>query len=527
MKKVILSFLLFLVLGAMALAFTSESVVANNSNGTVDLVAGRNHVVGQVHVSNDDDYLYVTYEITEDNWVMTESHLYVGEKGDLPTNRGGNPVIGHFPYKEYFHPGVTEHTYEIEKDAFWLDKYEEESMIIAAHAVVKHQTKTAEEFTPTIYWTRSSEDDVFHTPNYGGEWSYNEVIGEFDDMTATVWDNGEYLFGHPESPVVDDVNYASWIYAYNNGESYANQSDLRLFRASFEIPNDVEIATATLGVVDYYDRIPINDNVYVYVNEELLFWGGTRADDIGTHNGMEGIQTKRHGAGELLESDRWYIEGTFPSIDNLTTGMNKIEVFTEENERWGGMGELILTVSGYRLGFDKSETAWGAGERITPRGNWATYFEYEWQELEKELELIEIIHVPSSGVIVYSEDFTEEGVEYVLKASGKYTFASSWLSSAGIADAKCSLRRPQNIPGGYGYDTSEPQWVDGAHLPGNVQYYLQIWVNGDSAGWEEDCNLDHEYTAYITGDGDKLSFQIKDDYYPDNSGSLTVEIWSY
>ena len=527
MKKMILGFMLFFVLGVVVLVVNDGQISAT---GVVkqDLLAGQHHKVGEVHVWNDVDTLYVKYLITEGGWRITETHLYAGTFANLPTNRPGNPMIGHFPHKNDHAPAVTEYTYEIPKGH--IDNVDE--MIVAAHAVVQSYEKAA--YTPEITWSRSSEEEVLSYPGKGGQWEYNEAIGQFTDMTTTnVWDNGYYQ-DHIEP--VSGVNYASWLYTGcdlsennenlygNRGGSYACCSDLRLFRADFVIPKDVDVTSATLGVVDYNDRIPINDNIYVFVNGELLFWGGTSADHIGTYNGMSGNQAIRSENGKPLETDGWYIPGTFPSITNLRKGENVIEVFTEDYEYFGGMSKLFITVQGGNGG--RKETAWGDGDLIVSRGrgNWATYFAYEWQGLSKQK--VATVTVQSDGTVADSGYITEDGVNYVLKASGTYRFAP-WGDDAGIADAKCSLRIADQIPGGHDYDTSKPQWVDGAHLSENVKHYLQIWVNGNPAGWVEDCNDENKYTTTLIGDGNSISFKIKDDYYDDNDGSLTVEIYKY
>ncbi len=505
MRKIILGFLLFLLVGTVSLFFNMEAVLGNEITKKT-LYAGQSIPVGEIHVWNDSDTLYVKYWLNNSGWEMTSSHLYVGSFEKLPKNRSGNPVVGHFPYRKTHAPSVDEYTYKIAKSDINMQDF-----VIAAHAVVQQKSEVV--ITPTISWSRSSEDNVLSTPGYGGQWLYDDVIGDFTDMTAIVWDNGQY---NSLRPIIPDLNYASWEYAYNDGGAYDGYSDLRLFRANFNIPANINIASASLGVVDYEDRIPINDNVYVYVNEELLFWGGTRANDIGMHSGLAGIQAIGYPSDAQLETGGWYIPGTFPNITDLQAGANVIEVFTEENEQWGGMGELMLTVYGTSDG--KTETAWGDGTRIVARGNWGTYFNYSWQLTQ---ELVDTILVPSNGNSVESNIVLEDGVTYVLKASGTYRFAP-W-GDEGIADAKYSLRTPEYIPDGFGYDKSSSQWVDGAHL--SQAHYLQIWINNTPANWSGSYNDAHIYSKIVTGDGTKLSFYIMDDYYGDNSGFLTVKIY--
>ncbi|MCT4637660.1 MAG: hypothetical protein N4A72_08115 [Bacteroidales bacterium] len=96
---------------------------------TVDFLAGQHILAGQIIVSNDDDYLYVTFT-TSNGWVMGATHLFVGDMADLPVNKKGNPKIGHFPDKATHNPYVTEYTY-----VFDLSELND-CYVIAAHAEV-------------------------------------------------------------------------------------------------------------------------------------------------------------------------------------------------------------------------------------------------------------------------------------------------------------------------------------------------------------------------------------------------------
>lgn len=521
----------------LTLLVTTLSVINADGTSTIqtfDLLAGKNINIGSVNVWEDTDNLYVQYLITENDWEITETHLHIAANlGDIPKTAKGNPIPGQFAYSQNHDPAVDNYTYAISlADLGSIG----ENLVIAAHAAVQHwgtqtvydekSTTITEDYKPEIDWTRSSEDNVFSTEGYGGKWTYDGVIGKFNSMDATVWDSGAYRGLDPTTP-----EYASWKYAYNDGGSYGGCSDLRLFRGEFEIPEDYTVNSAALGTSLAPDNIPINDNIYIYVNEELQFWGGTRANGI-IHGGREGREAIGYGSGMYPETDDWYIPGSFPSIDNLNPGeTNTIEVFAEENERWGGMGKLDLTLNCTYIEtelvpreepcIDQTESAWGAGKRISPKGNWGTYFEYTLAE--PSWILVETVTVPSNGDIVYSDELKSD-ITYKLETSGTYRFAN-W-DEAGIADAKYSYRKPGYIPTGYPQDEG-PQWVDGADL--KTKGGLQIRVNGAYADWDGDYNDDHKYTKEIVSDGLEISFKILDDIYGDNSGDLYVTIyrWGY
>lgn len=147
---------------------------------TTDLLAGQHTDVGDVEVWNDGDNLYVTYKITEPDWVITETHLYVGKNNpeDLTT------APGQFPYDDDDADSVTdtEVTYVIPLDD--IDNYSMqenkkgkptgkmvadgetgvdpcEDIYIAAHAVVVNV------ITEAPYYAASVDDYLQGTLNTG------------------------------------------------------------------------------------------------------------------------------------------------------------------------------------------------------------------------------------------------------------------------------------------------------------------------------------------------------------------------
>ncbi|HEX2684767.1 MAG TPA: hypothetical protein VHL77_12570, partial [Ferruginibacter sp.] len=99
--------------------------------GEVALIAGQTMNAGSVTVTNDASYIYVTYTTTN-GWVLTETHLYVGDCALIPVNNPGNPIPGQFPYSGT-HANLTTYTYQIPISAIPAGS----CGCIAAHAVVK------------------------------------------------------------------------------------------------------------------------------------------------------------------------------------------------------------------------------------------------------------------------------------------------------------------------------------------------------------------------------------------------------
>ncbi|MCH2489818.1 MAG: hypothetical protein MK211_06675 [Flavobacteriales bacterium] len=114
----------------------------SDPNSTIyqtDLMAGQHTLAGIVNISEDNGSTTVSY-ITEGDWEIEEIHLFVGPLEDLPTNGGGNPKIGRFPYKATYPAGTTDAPITVPGIA------PGDCVYVAAHAVVVN-TVTGDEET--------------------------------------------------------------------------------------------------------------------------------------------------------------------------------------------------------------------------------------------------------------------------------------------------------------------------------------------------------------------------------------------
>ena len=75
------------------------------------LITEQNNDAGTVTVSNDVDYIYITYT-SEGDWTLAETHLYVGDCSLIPINNDGTPDIGLYPYAGV-HTNLTTYTYQV------------------------------------------------------------------------------------------------------------------------------------------------------------------------------------------------------------------------------------------------------------------------------------------------------------------------------------------------------------------------------------------------------------------------------
>ncbi|WP_066628036.1 hypothetical protein [Labilibacter marinus] len=62
-----------------------------------DIVAAQHHNVGDLVVWEDDEYLYINYDL-EEGFNLDEAHVYVGCIDKMPATKNGNPKNGNFPY---------------------------------------------------------------------------------------------------------------------------------------------------------------------------------------------------------------------------------------------------------------------------------------------------------------------------------------------------------------------------------------------------------------------------------------------
>jgi len=368
------------------------------------LYAGQDWLVGNVLVWNDEEQLCVKYVLDpvlfDDGWGITETHLAVGASlNDIPTNKVGNPKVGNFPFGNDELGGVAEdgsYCIDFGDGEGELDVSCGDELFIAAHAVIEKCVTVSETITPELTWTRSSESSVAVYPGYGAQWTKEQGFAILTP-DALVWDGGtggQYFTGYS---IRNDISWASWICTENPTGKSLTGTDLRRFNAAFEIPAGYNVTGATLGSVNsgYEDVIPMNDNIYIFMNEELIFWGGTisiaQLDPTRTEFlSVARRDTEPQDPPSFPETDGWHMAGTFPAVPSglFAEGTNNLDVFAEELWTGGGMHELGLTLEVEQT-ICESETAWGAQEekeeeeegtiQFVDGKSWATYFNYTVQ----------------------------------------------------------------------------------------------------------------------------------------------------
>lgn len=174
-------------------------------NQAFDLYAGQHIKAGYVYVSNDEDNLYVTYS-TSMGWELTEAHLFVGDIYDLPRNKPGIPVPGHFPYSvEDLPDGTIEYTFTIP-----LSELPDSGCL----AVVPHGVVEIEGYEETAWLLDITFKEVFKIKRWGGYAEYCPVDCE-DECALEIngWVHGTKLRNATDE---EGNNYGFVLGMYNN-----------------------------------------------------------------------------------------------------------------------------------------------------------------------------------------------------------------------------------------------------------------------------------------------------------------------
>ncbi len=137
----------------------------------VTLIAGQTMEAGTVSVVNDSVNIYVTYTTTN-GWVLTQTHLYVGDCAQIPVNAPGNPIPGQFPYGGN-HNNITSYTYTVPLSRIPAGT----CACIAAHAVVKQYNASNQLVQTQTGWGNGVRINL-SGGNWGMKFDYCSCTGE-------------------------------------------------------------------------------------------------------------------------------------------------------------------------------------------------------------------------------------------------------------------------------------------------------------------------------------------------------------
>ncbi len=122
--------------------------------------------------------------------------------------------------------------------------------------------------------------------------------------------------------------------------------------------------------------------------------------------------------------------------------------------------------------------------------------------------LVDTLTVPGTGGSVTSSVTLGAGKDYMFEALGTFSAGASITADAEYSSGPTSYVWQDLVEGYASYGEG----------------LLELRVNGSSVEWGP-YNVSHTYTLAQTGAGSTVSFDIYDIYYPNNSGSLTVNIY--
>ena len=318
-----------------------EYVVKSESQCHVvtDLIAGQHLDVGDVTVVDDGVNIYVTYEIFEPGWGMTQSHLHVAaDLSGIPQTKRGNPKIGKFTYQNE-HDMILKFTYTV--PITWPAGTE---LVIAAHAVVNY------DYMGVVAGVLPPDAGLFVMyPSHVSYFTSHVVNGgllNFDDYEAWCIDAGHGIY--PNNTVPYDVIVFS---------SYGDLTNL-----------------GNVDNPEHMDKVNwvLNQD---FVGKQSSAWGAYTKDDV-QRVIWELVDDKPptyvghwERFNEILELAYKYGEGYIPQCDE-----NMAVILEPVNNMQVTIIEIPMSqlVGGCDWG---EETAWAAGLPF-PGNSWAMYFEY-------------------------------------------------------------------------------------------------------------------------------------------------------
>ena len=290
MKNAVISFFVLMLITACNKPIKIEESV-DNWNGYLKYLKmgekthilwageGRHRInVGTVTYGIDNNAnFYVTYDCTNSGWKISESHMFAGDKKNLPKNKPCHPKQNRFPYSKFHNPKVSTYTYRVPLAS--LPPAEEPGFVVAAECTVIHPLKCGNQ-----YKTAWAEGDFkFNDKTCGGGWYdvfyFNQPQNQYNILYGTLYTEDslqlyelnittgaatcilqEYvgnIAGIYDGAAYDADSGLFFFVNYNNSELYMN--DLNDTLPSFSTGN--LIGTAASGT--FYN------GSYYYVDESV------------------------------------------------------------------------------------------------------------------------------------------------------------------------------------------------------------------------------------------------------------------
>ncbi len=325
----------------------SGFVVDDSEGKTVTLYAGQDIEVGYVKITNDAENVYVSFVITEDDWAIYETNVAVEQAvGTIPTNKKGNPVVGHFEYSSE-HSGIEQYTVTAPLSELQGD------IVVAAHAVVEN-----------------IKVDVLADGPYEGSdiVDYAQGTGMNSGMQFPVED----VRSDPSLALSFDASGQEGTF-YSLGFCCTSVSEA-FVTIEFEYPitngsgDDVRIVETTWGGTGSTWLYPLEE-AEVYASNNGVDW-----QLLGVANNRERFDSSNYLTyAEFDLSDVGMDEARYIKVVDVSD----ISLFRYVGDVADGYDlEAVQSIHDYEEKTVISETAWADGEKILTKGNWATYVDY-------------------------------------------------------------------------------------------------------------------------------------------------------
>lgn len=321
---------------------------------TEPLCAGQTMDIGTVDVTNDDENLYVTFNIDTENWpgwYLDETHVAIGESlNDIPQTggRNPNPIPGQFPYFcENLEPAQTSCTVTIPLDG-WCAGTE---LVVAAHAAVVEVE--GDGCVEKIFWA-----NIIDSYDQGTRKDGSDVLPERSDPLA-VFALGLPFFSLGFDLIADDDYADGWLRVGFGAPVYNGPGD------------DVVVQEITNGRSTY----PLEQVEVFGVADDMLYSAGLFDNERNVPGG-DGFVSIGLPPGPTSFDFIELLDATNPGLHNN----NDADGYDVD-----AVGACYLVVG--------DETAWGdgcEGTRFTPRGNWGTYFTYTIGECAPCVEDVDV-----------------------------------------------------------------------------------------------------------------------------------------
>ena len=236
-----------------------------------ELIAGQHTDTGSVSVTNDADDLLISVD-ADAPYLLAEVHIYAGTD-PVPTNNGGNPAPGQFPYTIEFPEPVPSYDLAIALDELGVGC--DDDLNVAVHATVVSFDREGNEIFEETAW--GFGDETFEGSRWGWHFDYGICCelppeeGEGCTLTQGYWQTHNSEAEAPglqdEWPLAEDTQLCglSWLdilHTEPEGDAWvilAHQYIAASLNQASGASSTAEVDAALADAADFLDACAISD----------------------------------------------------------------------------------------------------------------------------------------------------------------------------------------------------------------------------------------------------------------------------